>query len=314
MADLCFDCSECESTFRKLKHLKYHKETVHSTERSYKCDQCDNSYKRSSHLRRHIQNSHSTLELRCTWDDCDKVFRGQEQLRKHLKRHETKGGFPCVLCGRAFGKKRQLDTHIEKTHGPFHCIICGDKYTSRCEYRLHMSSQHPDEATAIDEVVCPYCDDKSKTFSTQKILRNHIREAHVTFPCSKCGTSFSRERDLRNHHRLKHTILGTVQFGCEICGVQFASNSNLKVHQRTVHMGKRNHECTICAESFAYKHVLHRHMRAIHSIGTSSESSDDEDIDASPSPVFEPTPAFPQIRTWTITAPVEDHFPQNCAS
>ena len=304
MVDSSFDCSECESTFRKLKHLKYHKETVHSTERLYKCDQCDNSYKRATHLRRHVQNTHSPLELKCTWEDCDKTFRGQEQLRKHLRRHETKGSFPCGLCGKAFSKKRQLEAHVEKTHGPFHCVICGDKYTSRCEYRVHMASQHPDGLSSVD-LPCPYCDDSSngQIFPNQKELRNHIRESHVKFPCSVCGTSFSRERDLRNHYKLKH-MEEVKNFACEICGLHFSSNSNLRVHQRIVHMGVRKFSCKLCDETFAYKHVLDRHVRSIHP--DDSCSSDDSEEDP-PSPVIRDPIVRPELRTWLV--PPSDPLP-----
>ena len=298
MEESGFECSECETTFRKVKHLKYHKETVHSSERTYKCEECGNTYKRGSHLRRHVQNSHSPLQLKCTWEDCDKMFRGQEQLRKHLKRHEVKGCFPCTLCGKSFGKKRQLEAHVEKTHGPFTCVICGDKYTSRCEYRLHMSTQHPEDIP--QELPCPYCEDKANIFPSEKALRDHIRSAHVKFPCDLCKSTFSRERDLRHHHNLKHTEIEIVGFGCEICGLKFSSSSNLRVHQKTAHLKIRDFQCVLCHQSFAYKHVLTRHMQTIH--GNVESSEDDKASD--PSPVIRPI-ALPELRTWVIESKTE---------
>jgi KRAB domain-containing zinc finger protein len=210
-----------------------------------------------------MQNSHSMSEIHCEWPDCGKVFKGREQYRKHIRRHETKASHSCELCGKSFGKKRQLESHIMKIHGPFHCQKCPRVFSSRKEFVLHIKTEHR------EGVRCPYCDDA--TCATNESLRQHIKDSHPTFPCTFCSSTFSRARDLKAHVLLKHLdendelVKGnSSKRTCPACGVMFSSVSNLRCHMRTQHEGVKKFECDTCGKQFSHKHVLQRHVRNVH--------------------------------------------------
>lgn len=270
-------CDHCDAgPFRKPKYLRYHEETVHAAERSHVCPTCGASYKRTSHLKRHMQNSHSTEEIVCDWEGCGKVFKGREQYRKHMRRHETKDCHTCELCGKGFGKKRQLESHTLKIHGPFPCRICGEVYSTRKEYMLHVRVRHGQEA-AIH--ACKYCDDE---FDTSESLREHVKTDHPNFPCPMCASVFSRARDLKAHILLKHVdqsdelaIAHANKRTCTQCGVMFSSVSNLRCHMRTHHLGEKKFTCDVCGKQFAHKHVLQRHLQTVHADSDSDGVSSD---------------------------------------
>lgn len=255
-----FKCEECGSSFRKSKHLRYHVETVHATDRKYVCDVCGKSYKRSSHLKRHAQNSHSTVDIACSWEGCGRVFKGPEQLRKHMRRHETKDTHQCEVCGKRFSKKRQLESHCLKIHGPFPCVQCDRVFSSRREFKLHISSVHFTEGVLTK---CSYCDEYFSSNSFE--YRSHLR-THNSFQCSLCGAKFSRERDLRAHVLEKHDPEHRNSvFACQFCGTVFSTVSNLNSHIRASHgVETRTFNCMYCSKAFAHKHVLQRHIDSVH--------------------------------------------------
>lgn len=296
-----FSCSQCGSVFRKAKHLRYHKETVHCAERQYACDQCGNSYKRSSHLKRHVQNAHSAQNLICPIDNCGKVFNGPEQLRKHVRRHETKGSHPCELCGKAFSKKRQLESHLSKIHGPFVCGKCGLSYSSRSEYRIHAQSH----TTDVSDEPCMYCD---AVFPNKALLRQHLR-SHKSFSCTLCGSSFTRERSLRSHIFQKHSDSPPPRFACEHCGVGFSTISNLNAHIRVAHRDEKLFTCELCEKQFGHKHVWLRHLKSVH--GIFSECEDEEIFSPEKEPVRNKSnicevAKLPQLRVMSVVVGPED--------
>ncbi len=297
-----FSCSQCDAgPFRKLKYLRYHEETVHSTDRSYTCPTCGSSYKRSSHLRRHMQNTHSSCEIKCDWPECGKVFKGREQYRKHIRRHETKSSHACGLCGKSFSKKRQLEAHCEKIHGPFPCVKCGEIFSSRKEFVLHLKTLHKEEVVS-KLVYCKYCD--AAEFDSPDKLRLHVKECHENFPCPFCNVCFSRGRDLKSHIILKHVsdsdelaVSYTNKRTCTLCGVVFASVSNLRCHMRTLHENEKKFACAFCDKKFSHKHVLNRHVDNIHG-STPRQPRETCPIPTNPQPV----PIHTPLRVLTVCA------------
>ena len=298
MSECEFPCDKCGSVFRKPKHLRYHQETVHSTERRYVCEECGCSYKRTSHLRRHVQNAHSSMQLACPYPDCGKMFNGREQLTKHMRRHATRGSHACELCGKAFGKKRQLEAHVAKIHGPFECGKCQQVFHSRMEFRLLASSAHSASADEED-VHCDYCE---LVFPSRNLLREHVR-THKSFPCDLCGSVFSRERGLRSHIQQKHVgDTDALRRTCPHCAVEFSSVSNMNTHIRVAHEGSKAFVCQFCSKCFGYKNVLERHMEAFHS-GHGSDTTDEDDLTPKrhKRTTVEPEYQLPKLRSMVVS-------------
>ena len=52
-----FACEDCDQIFKKMNHLKVHKEAVHDGIKHY-CENCTKSFSTKSHLHRHIRKNH----------------------------------------------------------------------------------------------------------------------------------------------------------------------------------------------------------------------------------------------------------------
>ena len=52
-----FACEDCDQIFKKMNHLKVHKEAVHEGIKHH-CENCTKSFSTKSHLHRHIRKNH----------------------------------------------------------------------------------------------------------------------------------------------------------------------------------------------------------------------------------------------------------------
>ncbi|KAA8490796.1 Zinc finger protein [Porphyridium purpureum] len=71
-----------------------------------------------------------------------------------------------------------------------------------------------------------------------------------SFPCERCGRTFSRKAHMQDHVRIVHEKKRP--FVCEHCGKTFSVLSNLHAHKRSLHSdGVQNVQCEICGKSVA---------------------------------------------------------------
>ena len=111
---------------------------------------------------------------------------------------------------------------------------------------------------------CEICE---KTFSTNHIKNQHIRNAHgkvEIFTCNVCNKTFGKNHQLTLHQKYYHQE-GPRPYKCDSCEKSFTLAGNLKKHILT-HEGQRNYKCDSCEKSFTQGGSLKVHMKSIHKV------------------------------------------------
>ncbi|TPP57606.1 hypothetical protein FGIG_05320 [Fasciola gigantica] len=109
------------------------------------------------------------------------------------------------------------------------------------------------------------CDRCSKSFTTKKYLRSHLKTIHESprlFICPLCGKQLAREKGLNQHVRTIHE--GNWSVFCSICGKGFINRCRLKKHCVNVHERSSRFPCTICDKGFTSDAYRQHHMELVH--------------------------------------------------
>ncbi|XP_055606414.1 transcription factor grauzone-like [Uranotaenia lowii] len=135
------------------------------------------------------------------------------------------------------------------------CHLCCMEFANFNDLNNHYRESHNEKAF----VMC--CNLK---FDTVSLLREHIR-IHIDpncFQCLECGKNFCSQRSLRNHKLQMHLSDQDKSFQCEHCPKKFARKHLLNTHILT--HDRKNQECEICNSSFQNKGSLRYHIRTVH--------------------------------------------------
>nr|XP_020481109.1 zinc finger protein 2 homolog [Monopterus albus] len=113
-----FPCPICSKVF-KFKSLLASHSMIHSEIRPYACEFCSRSFRRLSHLKRHREVVHANgarLPQSFVCHICGKDKKCRSQLARHVIIHTGERPFACDLCTARFNRSGNLQQHKVRMH------------------------------------------------------------------------------------------------------------------------------------------------------------------------------------------------------
>lgn len=206
---------------------------------------------------------------------CTQSFRKHQTLQRHImKDHLGEKPYKCTHagCGEGYDTANALKSHTTRAHGElrFWCTECAAAEAGDAEA----------ETGLVGEAVSK----PAVGFTTQWLLEQHIRQAHVN--CVFCDVKFGGQYELEQHMEIYHSGLTvkdrkTVVCDYPTCDKRFTKKSNMKTHYRAAHEGMRfvcgkvdtwespgledwNWTEEGCGQDFTAKAALEQHILYVH--------------------------------------------------
>ena len=153
---------------------------------------------------------------------CTKLFNTESDLQTHQcgKKRRVSGKektHKCDTCGKMFGWRHHLTSHIRVVHNKILRLSC-----PYCKYRTDYRSdltKHMARHTGDKMYKCTHCD---YTAARQDQLTTHIYHHHTnkTYKCQykQCGVRKPSVQELHEHIRSDHPVQ---QHRCDQCPMSF---------------------------------------------------------------------------------------------
>uniref|UniRef100_A0A6B2ECK4 C2h2-type zn-finger protein n=1 Tax=Phlebotomus kandelakii TaxID=1109342 RepID=A0A6B2ECK4_9DIPT len=223
------------------------------------CEVCSKVYSRRYLLKIHIREKHSKEELPFACLKCSRRFATNKKLKVHEVSHlsdEEKYIYACPHCGKKFGAKENMQTHIRIIHigsKTFICEECGKTFRKKCQLTAHQITHSEDRTFQ-----CSFC---PKKFKDRLALKRH-EDIHgdTTYECKECGAKLNTKRTLRLHMVIHSDVK---KYKCNYCGNEYKRANTLRDHL-ILHTGQRPFECPFCDKAFANSSNCLSHKRKAH--------------------------------------------------
>lgn len=209
-----FGCDLCNATFRTKTGLSIHIKFKHEKpQKSFMCITCGRQFKDASVLKAHIR-THLPDEEKFSFECeiCGKKMVNKWSLKYHISTiHDMTKNHFCHLCGRGFGNKSNLRSHlISHSTENVSCEICGGVFKNRVSLQSHRKVHKPKHLRKFS------CESCNKTFHNRNHLERHMishsEERNFKCPYPSCLNEYKWQKDLKNHLAGVHTGEQTFQY------------------------------------------------------------------------------------------------------
>ncbi|XP_022919016.1 histone H4 transcription factor [Onthophagus taurus] len=209
-------------------------------------------------------------DFNCDWGTCDKYFVSINDFQFHIKLHVNANPKYCKKgesidcqwrdCKLKLSSQYKLSDHM-RSHTKERvvaCPTCGTMFATKTKFCDHRKRQLPLE---LQSYQCSQC---SKLFSTERLLRDHMR-AHINhYKCNFCDMTCPKPSNLAKHIRFRH--MNERPFKCNLCKHSCVSKDHLEQHL-TTHCGEKLMACDECDFRCRSLYGLERHYQKEHGNG-----------------------------------------------
>lgn len=231
-------CCGCGRYLSTWDSLMAHKRKHSPEESNYKCDFCSTAFRTKTGLSIHIKFKHEKPAKTFTCNTCGKTFKEQSVLKGHMRVHlpdAEKFAFECEICGKKMVNRFSLKYHISTIHEKeknHFCHLCGRGFGNKSNLRSHLISH------STENVSCDVCGGIFKNrVSLQSHKKIHKPKHLRKFSCKTCNKTFHSQ-----HHLSRHSIAHSDErrFKCPFpnCLNEYKWQKDLNNHLAAVHTGE----------------------------------------------------------------------------
>ncbi|XP_030378192.1 gastrula zinc finger protein XlCGF46.1 [Scaptodrosophila lebanonensis] len=186
--------------------------------------------------------------------DCGKVYQSKKTLRRHMMvQHKSVDSEAGNTEDDADYKPPKVS--VPKLSMEYKCEHCEKIYHGKYTLKQHVKRDH--DISMNETFTCTECNVK---LPRQRLLDEHVVEAHGGAPCLVCGRRYRTRHELKRH-QLKHSSERNVPCTHPGCGKRFFSTRHMRNHSK-VHSEEKNFVCESCGYSCRNKETLRVHIRS----------------------------------------------------